>query len=77
MTQEQQRNDPKKNLELYIEKAVESIGYPAAAAKIYAHLLLAGKPATINQLASETGLGRSTVAMNLKLLEHNGLVYSV
>jgi len=61
----------------YIEKVVELLGYPPAAAKIYAYMLVRGGPVTVAELARATGLGRSTVAANIKLLEHDGLVYSV
>jgi len=66
-----------RSLAFYIEKIVESMGYPAAAAKVYAYLVLREGAATISDIAAGTGLGKSTVAMNLKLLEHDGLVYSV
>jgi len=65
------------DISFYIEKMIESMGYPSAAAKVYAYLVLKGGPATITEIAGETSLGKSTVAMNLKLLEHDGLVYSV
>ena len=59
----------------YVEKMLESFGYPPASARIYAHLLFARKPMTITELARETGLGKSTVSTALRLLEHDGLVY--
>ncbi len=60
----------------YLEKILESMGYPPAASRVYVYLIVAGKPLTINELAQLTGLGKSTVATSLKLLEHDGLVYS-
>ncbi len=59
----------------YVEKILESFGYPPASARIYANLLFAGKSMTITELAKETGLGKSTVSTALRLLEHDGLVY--
>ena len=74
---EQANRENIERLIFYIEKIVESMGYPAAAAKIYAYLVIRGEPATIDEIAAEAGVGRSTAATNLKLLEHDGLVYSV
>ncbi|WP_456422775.1 GbsR/MarR family transcriptional regulator [Thermococcus sp.] len=65
-------NDDEK---FYVEKILESFGYPPASARIYSHLLFSGKPMTITELARETGLGKSTVSTALRLLEHDGLVY--
>ncbi|WP_297464805.1 helix-turn-helix domain-containing protein [Thermococcus sp.] len=62
--------------EFYVEKILESFGYPPAPARIYAQLLFSEKPKTITELARETGLGKSTVSTALRLLEHDGLVYS-
>jgi DNA-binding transcriptional regulator GbsR (MarR family) len=59
----------------YIEKVLESFGYPSASARIYAYLLLSKRPMTITELAEVTGLGKSTVSTALRLLEHDGLVY--
>ena len=73
----QGNRDSIERLIFYIEKIVESMGYPAAAAKIYAYLVIRDGPATIDEIAAEAGVGRSTAATNLKLLEHDGLVYSV
>ncbi len=60
----------------YMEKILESMGYPPAASRVYVYLMVYGRPMTINELAETTGLGKSTVATSLKLLEHDGLVYS-
>lgn len=59
----------------YVEKILESFGYPPASARVYSHLLFAGRPMTITELSRETGLGKSTVSTALRLLEHDGLVY--
>jgi len=60
----------------YLEKILESMGYPPAAARVYVFLMVSGTPMSISELARRTGLGKSTVATSLKLLEHDGLVYS-
>ena len=61
--------------ELHIQRILESFGLPFSAATLYAHLLLRGEPATIAQLSTETGLGKSTVATALRILEQYNLVY--
>ncbi len=64
-----------REVRFYIEKILESLGYPPAASRVYAMLLLSEKPLTINELSKLTGLGKSTVSTSLRLLEHDGLVY--
>lgn len=61
--------------ELYVQKILESFGLPFSAARVYARLVLSRRPMTIEELAAETGLGKSTVSTALRLLEHDGMVY--
>ncbi len=68
--------ESEENPEFYVEKILESFGYPPASSRIYARLLFSERPKTITELAEETGLGKSTVSTSLRLLEHDGLVYS-
>ncbi len=64
-----------REVRFYIEKILESLGYPPAASRIYATLLLSERSLTISELSRLTGLGKSTVSTSLRLLEHDGLVY--
>jgi len=49
-------------------------GYTHTDGKIYAHLLLKNRPVTINELAEETGLSRSSVSTSLSRLVRDYLV---
>ncbi len=66
---------PKEKAELHVRRILEAFGYPYSSALIYAKLLLAGEPKSIDDLVEETGLGKSTVSTSLRMLEHDGLVY--
>ncbi|WP_297520665.1 helix-turn-helix domain-containing protein [Thermococcus sp.] len=49
-------------------------GYSHTEGKVYAHLLLRDKPATIAELAKETGLSRSSISTSLSRLARDYVV---
>ena len=49
-------------------------GYSHTDGKVYAHLLLRDKPATIAELAKETGLSRSSISTSLSRLARDYVV---
>ncbi len=71
MKKEKQQN--KKFIEL-VERLLERWGYNRTEGKIYAVLLMNGKPMTISELAKSTGLSRSSVSIALSNLTRDYLV---
>ena len=59
-------------------KAVENFlrrwGYNETDGRVYAYLLLSGKPLTIGELSEELGISRSAVSVSLRRLLENYLV---
>ncbi|AEC52423.1 hypothetical protein PNA2_1508 [Pyrococcus sp. NA2] len=65
--------DEKRFIEL-VERIMERWGYDRTVGRIYGILLLSNKPLTISELASITGLSRSSVSIALSKLSRDYLV---